>query len=123
MQHSVLDSMLGADDSQKRPRKAPSKQLVTDAAHAGEASAAEASDGDDGDDDTEAEPAAGAIQQLPEADKRARPVFDSGAASSHQNERELPTERTVFVRGMPLDTTSQQLQAAMTNFGPVKACR
>ncbi|KAK9829098.1 hypothetical protein WJX72_003878 [[Myrmecia] bisecta] len=38
--------------------------------------------------------------------------------------RTVPAEsRTVFVRGLPLDMTSQQLQARLESFGRVKACR
>ena len=121
MQHSVLDSMLGGAAGQSAGRNASPRQLPGEAAPASE----DASDGEAADEpeSQQLEPAQLALQQMAAAEPHARSVPASAAFGGQQTERELPTERTVFVRGLPLDATQQQLQAAMSNFGPVKACR
>ena len=46
-----------------------------------------------------------------------------GAAGPHAAAADKGTASTVFVRGLPLDVTPQQLQAKFQTFGRIKACR
>ena len=45
------------------------------------------------------------------------------AASGQQAEAEGGLSTTVFVRGLPLDTSQEVLRAALRAHGPVKSCR
>lgn len=113
MQHSVLDSMLGGGSG----RGAAFEELLTDdAVDTGRATAAEPSD-----EEEEAEVPAAVVVQLP--DHGTNSVPGSTTSITQPREQQLPAERTVFIRGLPLDITQQQLQATMLAFGAVKACR
>ena len=54
---------------------------------------------------------------------RAGAQLGTPVAASQKDVQTSPMERTVFVRGMPLDTTQQQLRASMQQFGAITACR
>ena len=115
MQHSVLDSMLrggteavaASDDDEK---------LAGGSGHTGGAAAAEVSD-------EEGEVELPAVAVLPLPDHGTSSVPSNAMSSIQSHEQELPAERTVFIRGLRLDTTQQQLQSTMLTYGPVKACR
>ena len=51
--------------------------------------------------------------------KPAKPAAAKGAAA----EPDGSLETTVFVRGLPLDVTQEQLRQALRPHGPIKSCR
>jgi len=112
MQHSLLDSMLGGGTGRGPASEVSSEE---DADDTGRAAAQQE------DDEEEAELPAAVVVQLP--DHRTSSMAGNPVSSAFPHEQQLPAERTVFIRGLPLDVTQQQLQATMLTFGPVKACR
>ena len=65
--------------------------------------------------------AAAPASQQPSAAGRVKP--EQPPRVSHKPSQEVSLARTVFVRGLPVDTDRYQLQRALEVYGPLIACR
>ena len=56
-------------------------------------------------------------------EERVAQLTQAGIGIAGRKDSSSSMDRTVFVRGLPLDITKEQLHQALTEFGPIRSCR
>ncbi|PRW57348.1 RNA-binding 28 isoform A [Chlorella sorokiniana] len=132
---SVIGGILGGSDDEAEEEgseeegsdeEGSDEELSGSEGQEGEGEGSEDEEGSDSDADAAAETTAAAADPFSRKrlQEKAAAAAEAGGDAAQQRQRAEPEEgATVFIRGLPLDVSKEQVFLKMKTYGPVRSCR